>query len=195
MADRDYERELQALLERTNAEANAAVQREDGAEAKRVLNGAIRELRDMKRELTDTERVIRENFSEARLQNRKSGQTLGLFMGSKARGSMARSRAREGRKLSEKQADALQPIAGFKSELDRLISELDRNKARITDAQARDRSAGSNRSTGSVAASAPPPPPPPGAAPPRHRSGHRTQVGAMSTVTGTGHDGQTMWGM
>jgi hypothetical protein len=166
MADRDYEREVRALLDRTNAEATAADERGDHAEAKRVINGAIRDLREMKRELTETERAIRENVRDARLQTRKSGQTIGLFMGSKARGSMARSRAREGRKLSERQADALRPIAAFKSELDRLISALDGEKARVTDAQARAKSAGSNRSTASVKPAASPPPPPPGAVPP-----------------------------
>ena len=59
---------------------------------------------------------------------------MGLFMGVKARGAMARGRAIDKRKLAARQADARSPYAAIKTAFDRYLLALDKGKAQITDA-------------------------------------------------------------
>lgn len=180
VAKNDLTQRILDIVAATEAEAQRAADADDLAEAKRVLSAGIRDLRDYKRELTETERVIREKYQDAKLRNRQSGQTVGMFVGSKTRAAMARGRAAQGRSLSANQAAALQPYAQAKMVVDRAIAGIDRAKADIANEVARQRegkvtpakpAAGveaaqpqPERSTAQPAAFAavvPPPPPPP----------------------------------
>lgn len=175
MAKVNLDARTRAIVDAANNDMTVALGRDDHAEAKRVLTGAIRDLRDYKRELTEAERSIREQFQAARLKTRQSGQTVGLFVSSKTRGAMSRARATQGRNLTAQQADALAPYARAKSNVDRAIATLDRAKADITDAVARSRESAPTASVESAprkgarsgaevtppAASTPPPPPVP----------------------------------
>ena len=199
MAKNDLNRRILDIAAATEAEAQAAADKGDLAEAKRVLSNGIRDLRDYKRELTEAERSIREQFQDAKLQNRAAGQTVGMFVGSKTRAAMARGRAAQGRKLASNQAAALQPYAQAKANVDRAIATIDRAKAEVTDEIARGR--GSKSATGSAVTasaraetaavkpsappSAPPSPPPPvppqWAADPHGRHQHRWWDGTRWT--------------
>lgn len=123
--------ELQRIASAADDEVNAAVSRDDLAEAKRVLVNAQRDLRSLKRDVTDEERATRESFQDARLDASQSGQVVGMFVNAKARGAMARVRAIEKRSISENQAKALRPYADLKSTIDRGILELDRSKSKV----------------------------------------------------------------
>lgn len=142
MGTTDLNERTNALAEYTTTLAQMAVDVGNHAEAKRVLTSGIRDLRDYKRELTEAERNIRAQAQDARLQNRASGQTLGMFVGSKGRGVLARGRAAGGRNISQQQAAMLQPYARAKMNIDSAIAGLDRAKAAITDEVARLRESG-----------------------------------------------------
>lgn len=148
MAKNDLNQRILEIAEATEVEAQKAADAGDLAEAKRVIATGIRDLRDYKRELTEAERSIREQFRDAKLQNRAAGQTVGMFVGSKTRAAMARGRAAQGRKLSANQAAALQPYAQAKMNVDRAIAAMDRAKADVTDEQARIREGKATSSTG-----------------------------------------------
>ena len=169
-------REVQRVAGDAETAANEALARDAFAESKRILAAAQRELRVLKKDAADAERAIREAAAEQRLKISGSGQTIGMFMGSKARGAMARGRAAEKRSLAAKQAKALQPFANVKSMIDRTIMNMDAAKAQITEAAAsatRETESSSRTSQKrqsvepqtsappSPYAAAPPPPPPP----------------------------------
>ncbi len=155
----DFPSEMNRIVGAAQAEANAALEGDDYAEAKRVLTGAVRDLRDLKRQLMDDERKVRESYQDARSQTRQSGQMVGLFMGSKTRGAMARGRAIQGRQLSAKQAEALRPYAHLKAEADRAIAAVNNAKAQITEQAAEAKESGGSPKPKTVST----PPPPPGA--------------------------------
>lgn len=189
--------DINRIVASAEAEANAALEVDDFAEAKRALAGAVRDLRDLKRQLTDQERSVRESYQDAKLKARGSGQTVGLFVGSKMRGAMARGRAAEGRRLSANQANALRPYAHAKAEIDRAISVLDRAKAQVTSDAADAKESRPSRSATTTPAvveaaavpeigvaipvASPPPPPPAWAADPTGRHEHRYWDGAAWT--------------
>ena len=190
----DLNKRILDIAAATEAEAQRAADAGDLAEAKRVISSGIRDLRDYKRELTEAERSIREQFQDAKLKNRSSGQTVGMFVGSKTRAAMARGRAAEGRRLASSQAAALQPYAAAKSSVDRAIAAMDRAKADVTNEAARIREGkpSSSASTAAVQAAAqpapppttpapPPPLPPPWGADPHGRHQHRWWDGARWT--------------
>ncbi|EPD83634.1 hypothetical protein HMPREF1529_03016 [Microbacterium sp. oral taxon 186 str. F0373] len=196
MAKNDLNQRILDIAAATEAEAQRAADAGDLAEAKRVLSAGVRDLRDYKRELTEAERSIREQFQDAKLANRQSGQTVGMFMGSKTRAAMARGRAAQGRKLAGNQASALQPYAQAKMNVDRAIATIDRAKADVADEAARLREgksvpSASTAQEAEVAShpspppSAPPPPPPPvpaqWATDPHGRHQHRWWDGARWT--------------
>lgn len=128
---------VDAIFEETKTNAQAALNEDNYAEAKRVIAAGVRDLREYKRSLTDAERDIRLAAQEARLKNRQSGQTLGMFVGSKTRGAMARGRSAASRNIAAKQADMLSPYANAKAHVDRTIAALDRIKEHITHEVAR----------------------------------------------------------
>lgn len=195
MAKNDLNQRILDIAAATEAEAQKAADSGDLAEAKRVLSNGIRDLRDYKRELTEAERSIREQFQDAKLSNRASGQTVGMFVGSKTRAAMARGRAAQGRKVAANQSAALQPYAQAKMNVDRAIATIDRAKADVTNEVARLRESGktpaarpaatAERAAQVEAASPPPPPPPPvpaqWAADPHGRHQHRYWDGARWT--------------
>lgn len=152
--------ELNRIISTAQTEANAALEGDDYAEAKRVLAGAVRDLRDLKRQITDNERSVRDSYQDARLKTRQTGQTVGLFVGSKTRGAMARGRAMEGRRLAGAQADALRPFANAKAQVDKAIAAMDRAKADVTNQAAEAKESGAVVSKPTSKASPPPPPPP-----------------------------------
>ncbi|MCE4025007.1 DUF2510 domain-containing protein [Microbacterium sp. Au-Mic1] len=171
MGKNDLNKRILDIAAITEKEAQRAADAGDLAEAKRVISNGIRDLRDYKRELTEAERSIREQFQDAKLKNRASGQTVGMFVGSKTRAAIARGRAAEGRRLSSNQAAVLQPYARAKANVDRAIAAMDRAKADVTNEAARMREGKSSSATSATSAqatvtqapaapTAPPPPPP-----------------------------------
>lgn len=130
-------------------------------EAKRALADGIRDLRDLKREVTEAERETRLAFQDARLKARQTGQTVGMFMGSKARGAMGRGRAAAGRDISAKEQEASRHYAGLKSAIDAAIAGLDRERARVMDEIARTKASASQSAPRRAAAAAPAEPTPP----------------------------------
>lgn len=149
--------EMQLIMERTSAEATELGARGEPAAARRVLADGIRQLRELKRQLTATERIIRAHYQDARQQNRQSGQTIGLFVGSKGRGALARGRAAGARGLAAQQANELRPYAQAKLDVDNAIAHLDTMRARLAAASpAPDRYFGSAPSARAAAPSAPP---------------------------------------
>jgi hypothetical protein len=148
VAKNDLNQRILDIVAATEAEAQEAADRGDLAEAKRVLSAGIRDLRDYKRELTETERAIRDQYQQAKLQNRQAGQTVGMFVGSKTRAAMARGRAAQGRNLAANQAAALQPYAQAKMVVDRSIAAIDRAKADIAGEAARLRESGGAKASG-----------------------------------------------
>lgn len=191
----DLNKRILDIAAATEKEAQSAADARDLAEAKRVISNGIRDLRDYKRELTEAERSIREQFHDAKLKNRASGQTVGMFVGSKTRAAMARGRAAQGRRLSSNQAAALQPYAQAKANVDRAIAAMDRAKADVTNEAARMREGKSSPATSTTSAQAtatqapaaptapPPPPPVPAqwAADPHGRHQHRWWDGTRWT--------------
>lgn len=191
----DVAAQINSITQGAQADANSALESDDFAEAKRVLTGAIRDLRDLKRALSDEERSVRESYQDARLKTRQQGQTIGLFLGSKGRGAISRGRAIEGRALTARQAEAVRPYQHWKAEVDRAIAAVDRAKADVTNqaADAKEAARDGARSATSApvapgaveaapAAPIPPPPPPPAwLADPTGRHTHRYWDGSKWT--------------
>ena len=185
------------MAKSASREADALVLAGDHTEAKRALATAVRELRELKRQISEQQRQIRAEATAARQRNAQSGQVIGQFMSSKARGAMARGRASTGRSITAKQAKLMQPLDAQKAEIDGLIAGLDRQKARITDHAARAKAAPAVRGSDPAAAvpvaaavvapepspgpTAPPPPPPHWAADPTGRHQHRFWDGTRWT--------------
>jgi hypothetical protein len=179
VAVQDLSDRARDLLVQTAEDANARLEAGDPAGAKRIIAAAQRELRDVKRQVNDEQRIVREQFQQARLDINQQGQTLGMVAGSKARGVMARGRAYEKRALAQQQQDALTPYNNLKAAIDRSIADLDRDKFRIDEAVREDKEApaepGESPATPErgVEDAAPPPasdpaktPPPPPSTPP-----------------------------
>ncbi|MCU1579200.1 MAG: hypothetical protein JWP19_1404 [Rhodoglobus sp.] len=155
----DPDAAIKGIIQKAQAEANASLALDDYGDAKRCLSDGVRDLRDLKRQVTDAERSVRESYQDARLKTRQAGTTVGLFVGSKTRGAMARGRAMEGRNISARQAQALRPYAIVKSEIDRAIAALDRAKAQVTDQAADAKLAGTAvKARPAVSRDVPPPP-------------------------------------
>ncbi|MEZ0448431.1 DUF2510 domain-containing protein [Cellulomonas sp. ICMP 17802] len=170
MGKRDYAKEIERLVRAAQTEANEALATDDYAEAKLVLAGAIRDVREVKRALTEAERGVRAAYQDARLKTRSKGQTVGMFVNSKTRAAIARGRAAEGRQLSANEAAALRPYADAKVVADRAIASLDRAKAQVADGAARAKEAGGSTTVrpgrGAAAPAAAVDRPAPAAAPP-----------------------------
>ena len=139
MGAKELRGKADAVLEASNSEINALLDQGRFKEAKLVLTSAQRDLRDIKREATDEQRQIRPAATDARLTISDRGQTIGLFMGSKARGAMAHGRADAKRNVARKQADMLRPYDVLKSGIDAAIAQLDRVKAEVAQAIASER--------------------------------------------------------
>lgn len=140
-------------------DANAALNRDEPKEAKRVLASGQRELRDLKRQVGEAERDMRADFQAAKLKVSSAGQVVGAFAGAKARGAMARARAMEKRSMSAKQAGIVDGYRRVKSVLDDFISQLDGLKFKV-DAATPAKASGAAVRSAPVESSAPPPPPP-----------------------------------
>ncbi|WP_206673679.1 DUF2510 domain-containing protein [Pseudactinotalea terrae] len=155
----------------------------DPSEARRVLANAIRDLRELKRQINERQREIRAEASAARQRNSGSGQVVGAFMGSKARGAMARSRAAAGRAIAEKQAKMMRPLDAQKAEIDGLVADLDRQRARIADGAARAKAKPAPAQVTTSPPRTPPPPqtPPQWSADPMGRHQHRYWDGSRWT--------------
>ena len=138
-------------------------------DAKRVLASGQRELRDLKREVTNAERDMRAEFQQSRLKIDRGGQVLGAFGGSKARGVLARGRAFDKRNLAANKAAVTDNYRRVKSIIDDFVAQLDNLKFRIDSAISQQDASRATRSSddqGSAVAkttspSTPPPPPPP----------------------------------
>ena len=129
---------------------NAALQEDRDADARRVIQQAQADLRDLKRNIVESQRNIRGQATAARQDNAKSGQVIGQFLGSKARGSFAHSRANGRRKIAEAEHQAVRGYDQLKYAIDNLNSQLDRTKADLAPTRPAPRSS-----------AAPPPPPTP----------------------------------
>lgn len=149
--------QAQRVITSTIDEANAALNRQEPKEAKRLLTSGQRVLRDLKREVANAERDMRAEFQAARLQIDRSGQVIGAFGGSKVRGVMARGRAMEKRSLAAKKASAADGYRRVKSTIDDFIAQLDGAKFKVDSAIAQDR----GQEAGKRPSPSPPPPPPP----------------------------------
>jgi Protein of unknown function (DUF2510) len=152
------------------------------SDAKKAITAGQAKIRQAKAELVAQEREVRDQFKQARLNMNKQGQTIGMFMGSKARGNKSRVRAAGKRDLAQKEHDALAPYTSAKAALDKAVAELGSVKLQI-DAEAAEAKAGASITTAATpveaapatpveaapptpAAAAPPPPPPPLTRPP-----------------------------
>jgi hypothetical protein len=165
------------IARRANEAGNAALSQastlhEAGryVDAKKVLTNGQQQLRNLKSEAVAEEREIRAQFQQARLDVNKTGQTLGMFMGSKARGTMGRARAYEKRGIAQQQQDALEPYRQLKTGIDAAIAELSTYKIEIDSDAANAKAGGTKPKTAAssepqpvaaVAAPAPTAPPPP----------------------------------
>jgi len=181
MASSDLNAQTNGIIVNAQNLANAALARDDYAEAKRALTDGLRELRDYKRQLTEAERSIRAQAQDARLKNRASGQTVGLFMGSKGRGALARGRAAGGRSIANQQQQMLAPYASAKVNVDRAIAQLDRAKAQVTNDAAATREPGASSPAKPTLPPPPPPTPAAWAADPSGRHEHRYWDGTAWT--------------
>jgi hypothetical protein len=139
MASRNYHGDVRAIVEDAEQRANECINRGDLEEAKRVVTDATRQIKDVKREIKQQERAVRESYQDARQSNAASGQTVGMFMSSKARASMARARAAQGRKIIAEKTQALRAFTEAYTYIDGVVAALDRDKAKVTDEIARRR--------------------------------------------------------
>jgi hypothetical protein len=137
MAGRDYGDEVQRIVHAAQQRANECIAEGDLQEAKRVLADAVRQIKDVKRDIKEQERAVRESYQDARQKNAAAAQTVGLFVSSKTRGSMARARAAQGRKISAQKTQALRTFADVYADIDRIVRSLDHEKAKLTDEIAR----------------------------------------------------------
>ncbi|MEI6621729.1 MAG: DUF2510 domain-containing protein [Actinomycetes bacterium] len=127
----EFASQAQAVVDLRTIEINECVAAGNVVAAKRTIADAVRELRDIKRAATDEERAIRSDFADARLKASEQGQTIGMFVNSKTRASMARMRAANKRTLARKQQAALDPYRNVKSLIDQTIAQLNAFKAEI----------------------------------------------------------------
>jgi hypothetical protein len=139
MAGRDYGDEVRGIVHAAQERANQCMAEDDLQEAKRVLSNAVRQIKDVKRDIKEQERAVRESYQDARQKNAAAGQTVGLFVSSKTRGSMARARAAQGRKISAEKTRALRTFADVYADIDHVVRSLDHEKAKLTDEIARRR--------------------------------------------------------
>jgi Protein of unknown function (DUF2510) len=158
-------------LEQAEASANDALQhanalRDAGrpAEAKKAITAGEAALRHAKSELVAQEREVRAKFKQARLNLNKQGQTVGMFMGSKARGNISRARAAGKRNLAQEEHDALAPYASAKAAIDSAVAGLGSAKLEMDSAPKAAASPVAAQSAGQEAS--PPPSPTPTAPPP-----------------------------
>jgi Protein of unknown function (DUF2510) len=144
-------------------------------EVKRVLSAAQRDLRDVKRRLTEEERELKLQTQQVRRKIAGQGQVLGLFVGSRGRGALSHGRASQRQSLARREASAITPYRNVKAAIDRQINQLQHQKD-VVDTELAQRGPAS-RSTASrsvTAASKPvaetqallPPPPAPPPPPP-----------------------------
>lgn len=153
-----------AIASHTQDAANAALAVDDEREAKRILAEGIRNLRDLKRQLADEQRAIREAATDARQKIAGKGQMVGLVAGSKARGAMARGRAAAQRSVAKDKEAALRPYANAKASIDNAIAQMDRAKAGLGgSAAAAPAPAAPVASVPAAPPASPPPPPTPAA--------------------------------
>jgi hypothetical protein len=99
--------------------------------AKREINVGQKELRALKKELLDSQRQTRQKFQERNAAISGAGQTVGAFVGSKARGHMARARQGARRSLTEEKIAVMSEYDNAKAQIDRMIMAWDRAKAMI----------------------------------------------------------------
>lgn len=71
----DFPSEMNRIVAAAQSEANAALEGDDYVEAKRVLAGAVRDLRDLKRQITENERAVRESYQDARSKTRQQAMS------------------------------------------------------------------------------------------------------------------------
>jgi hypothetical protein len=162
-------------LQRAEASANDALQqasslRDEGrkVDAKKAITAGQTALRQAKSELVAQEREVRAQCKQARIDVNKQGQTVGMFMGSKARGNMARARAAGKRQLAQKEHDALTPYASGKAAIDQAVAKLGSVKLEIDAAPTAAAStvAAQPAAQGTSTPPSSPPPPPPQSPPP-----------------------------
>ena len=129
------------IVHRAQQDGNELLREGRLKDAKIAVANAQRDLRAVKRDAMDEQRTVQDSYSysDARMRANETGQTIGMFAGAKFRSSMARSRAAAKRNIQREQTAAVRPYTELKSHIDRLISELDRNKAQITQAIAEQR--------------------------------------------------------
>lgn len=85
----------------------------------------------LKTEVITAEREARADTQAARAKTNASGQILGAFAGSKARGHMGRARAAAKRSITSQQLSAADHFRRVKAALDTAILKLDRLKLDI----------------------------------------------------------------
>jgi hypothetical protein len=128
---------------------------------KQVLNEAQRELRDIKRRLAEEEKTIRLQSQEKRAKVAGQGQLLGLFVNSKARGSLARGRAASRQSISKRETAALQPYRNVKADLDKRLNHLQSLKEATDSELAKLKAVESSSAKEKPVSTSPAPPPPP----------------------------------
>ena len=116
------------IADRCNERTNRMLQADKAKEAAESLTLGQKELRNLKRDISDEERELRGSFQAERLEVSGKGRFVGLFMPYKIRRMLSVSRGHARRKLSESRQDTLLPYQRLRAAIDDLIAEMDSMK-------------------------------------------------------------------
>jgi len=120
-----------AVLETITPLLTGEITKAEASLAKKEITATQKEIRLHKANITDRQRLARQEFQEQNVTISGTGQTVGLLFGSKGRTAMAKGRQAARRNLQREKIAAMAEYDRAKATIDRLLLGLDRAKTEI----------------------------------------------------------------